>query len=398
MRVLFLSHRLPYAPNRGDRLRAHALLRALRPFATVDLLSLAHDAEEASHAEDLLPLVDSVSVVRTSRIRGAARAVAALLTGRPLTHALLHAPGIHDHVRRIVATHRPDVVLAFCSGMAPLALEAPLAEVPLLLDMVDLDSRKWAALASATRAPLGWIYAREARLMTAFERQVAQRAAHVLVVNPREREAMLDIEPTAHVSVLANGVALGHFAPTGPPPQSQTVTFCGVMNYRPNVDGALWLARDVWPLVRARVPAATLSLVGMHPTAAIRALAGTGQQIVVTGAVPDVRPYLWQSALAVAPLQVARGIQNKVLEALAAGLPCIVTPVVADGLPGAALPGCTIAPDASAFASAIVDGLQRAPDARRAEAARADLSQLDWPHTLSALQPLLSRIATGHRD
>ncbi len=398
MRVLFLSHRLPYAPNRGDRLRAHALLRALRGFATVDLVALAHDAEEASHAEDLEPLVDSVTVVRTSRLRGALRAVAALLTGRPLTHALLHAPGLHAELLRCVSAHRPDVVLAFCSGMAPLALAPPLAGLPLLLDMVDLDSQKWAALAATTRAPLGWVYAREARLMTAFERLVAQRAAHVLVVNPRERDAMLAIEPSAQVSVVANGVALGHFAPAGPPPESQTVTFCGVMNYRPNVDGALWLAREVWPLVRAQVPAATLSLVGMHPTAAIRSLADSGQQILVTGAVPDVRPYLWQSAVAVAPLQVARGVQNKVLEALAAGLPCVVTPVVADGLPAVALQGCTVATDASAFASAIVAALARSPEARRAEARRADLTMVDWPHTLATLQPLLAGIADARPD
>jgi len=393
VRILFLSHRLPYAPNRGDRLRAHALLRALHGWAQVDLVSLAHDADEASHAGELHPLTDSVTVLRTQPVLGAARAAGALLTGTPLTHALLHAPGLTRRLAALVAERRPDLVFAYCSGMAAVAMMPPLAGIPFVLDMVDLDSRKWGALAAASHWPVSWVYGREARLMTRFEQAAAQRARHVLVVNARERDAMLAIEPDARVTVVPNGVALDLFRPAGPPVASRTVVFCGVMNYRPNEDGARWMAREVWPLVRQRCPDARLSLVGMHPTAAVRALASTGQAIEVTGAVPDVLPYLWRSALAVAPLHVARGLQNKVLEALASGLPCVVTPVVAEGLPADALPGCEVGADAAAFAAAIVRGLTRSPDERRAMAARARLDGLRWEQTLAPLRPILDAAA-----
>jgi glycosyltransferase involved in cell wall biosynthesis len=165
------------------------------------------------------------------------------------------------------------------------------------------------------------------------------------------------------------------------------------MNYDPNVRGAVWLTREVWPLVRAEHPDARLMLIGATPAAAVRALANEPSGVVVTGTVPDVKLYLWNAAVAVAPLLIARGVQNKVLEAVAAGVPCVVTQPVAEGLPREVHDACRVGADARAFANAICEVLRLSPSARRDMAAKADLRGLAWPGRLEALIELLGDAA-----
>jgi polysaccharide biosynthesis protein PslH len=397
MRILFLTHRLPYAPNRGDRIRAYHMLRALQGHAEVSVVSLVHDEEEQSHAGDLLTFVSHVETVPVPRAMNFARGAAGLATKIPLTHALLDAPGLTAAVDRVVARHRPDVVLAYCSGVAHRAMRPPLADVPLVLDLVDVDSEKWALYARTTRRPLRWIYQREARCLGRFEEVAARRAHAVLVVNDRERDGLAARVPDARVISVGNGIDISTFRPDGLPADGARVVFCGVFNYRPNERGAIWFANKVWPTIRMRRPDAVLTLVGAHPTSQILNLARRDPSIEVTGAVADVRPWLWQSAVAVAPLAEARGLQNKVLEALAAGLPTVTTRIVADGLPQAVLPGCRVEDDPVEFAHAVLRCLSMRATDRRNLASQADLSGLRWE---DQLQPLLGvlRGAAGHND
>lgn len=397
MRVLFLTHRLPYAANRGDRIRALHILRELASHADVDLVSLTHDSEEAGHADDLRDLVATTTLGSVTRLRGYRRAIGAIVRGTPLTHALLDARGLGSACGRLIAKHRPDVILAFGSGMARFALEPPLRSLPLVLDMIDVDSEKWKTLGQTARAPMRWLYANEARSLAAFEARAARAANTVLVVNERERAALATIEPSANILVMPNGVDCDQFDPPAGPAGERRVVFCGVMNYTPNEEAALWFARTVWPAVRVRCPDARLSFVGSNPTAKLIQAVRADGTVEVTGAVPDVRPYLWRAAVSVAPLLLARGIQNKVLEAVAAGLPCIVTPAVSDGLPVEVLPACLVARDAQAFADAVVDVLQRTPAERRGMAKRADVRSLDWKDRLRPLAGILEQAAQSGR-
>lgn len=376
MRVLYLTHRLPYAPNRGDRIRAFHLLEGLRAAAEVTLLSLVHDDAEAAHANTLA--ARGVRVV-TARVRGVSRylrAGLALVGTTPLTHVLLDSPELPEALERIAGAGPPDVVVAFCSGVAPLALRPPFDHVPLVLDMVDVDSEKWRSLSATVSPPRAWVYRREATVLAAFERRVAERAVTTLVINEKERAALAAIAPGSDIRTVTNGVDLDAFRPLEPPPPSSTVVFCGVMNYAPNEEGATWLVREVWPAVVAARPDARLELVGSQPSAAVRALAGPS--VVVTGAVPHPRDYLWKAAVAAAPLQTARGLQNKVLEALAAGTPVVTTPAVAEGLPPSVAAGCAVASTPASFASALIEGLTTSPEARRARATAVDLAPLSW--------------------
>jgi glycosyltransferase involved in cell wall biosynthesis len=167
------------------------------------------------------------------------------------------------------------------------------------------------------------------------------------------------------------------------------------MNYAPNVDAALWLARSIWPLVRARRPDVCLDIVGASPTAAVRALQDPESGVRVTGSVPDVKPYLWAASVSVAPLRVARGVQTKVLEASAAGLPCVVTPEVSAGLPASLRPLCPVAASPAEFAEAVIDLLARPPEPDRL----ADgISGLAWDRVLAPLSGILEEAAAsaGH--
>jgi len=313
VRVLFLTHRLPYAPNRGDRIRAYHILKALRNRgAEVALFSLVHDADEEGRIADLVGLVEQVVVARVPRVRNLVRSVPALIGSRPLTHTLLDAPDVKRRLGELVSRRPPDVVLAYCSGMARFALEPPLDGLPCVIDMVDVDSEKWKAMGAAARAPLGLVYQREARMLARFEATAAARAVA-----------------------------------------------CG------------------------------------EPSRTVQRLGETGHDIHVTGRVPDVRGYLWDSDVAVAPLLHGRGIQTKVLESLAAGVPTVITPLVAAGLPKDLREACPAADTAEAFAAAILALLARSPDDRRSIAARSGIDNYAWDRCLAPLADLLCHAVGG---
>jgi sugar transferase (PEP-CTERM/EpsH1 system associated) len=398
MRVLALTQRLPYAPNRGDRLRMFHILQHLRDHADVELVSLVHDDEEASHVDDVRAFVSRVTAMRVSKPRGACKAAAALLTRTPLTHALLDAPGSHAMLQRICDSHPPDVVFACGSGMARFALQPPLDRIPLVLDFVDVDSVKWRDMAAAASFPKSWIYHREAATLGAFEARAAATAVTSLVVNEREADNARALTPGVNVTVLANGVELDRLRPPGSPTASPRVVFCGVMSYEPNASGMTWFVEQVWPLVRAARPDATLAVVGPDPSAAFRARCDQDASITVAGRVPDVRDWLWGAAIGIAPLHVARGVQNKALEAIAAGLPIVITEAVAGGLPHAAAYASLVANTPPRFAAHVIDLLNKPAAERRAMALRSDLSGLTWPRTLEPLVPILERAAALPRE
>lgn len=398
MKLLVLTHRLPYAPNRGDRIRAFHMLRELSRSAEVRLVSLAHDAIEADATDALREMGIQVWTARVPTVRNAIRALASLGTSQPLTHVLLDSPHLAGAVRSATEDWEPDAVFVYCTGIAPAALAPPLANVPRVIDFVDVDSMKWASLGASSRPPRSWIFRREAKHLGAFEATAAASARVNIVVNERERDALLRICPSANVVVIPNGVDVEAFKNVEPPANNHAVIFTGVFDYGPNVEGAMWLAQEVWPHVRASIPDAHLRLVGANPVRSIRALPRHDPSIEVTGSVRDTRPYLWDSAMAAAPLFTARGIQNKVLEAVAGSLPVVVTSPVWDGLPGEVRPACRLADDAPSFAAAIVELLSLSPAARSRLAARAALEPLAWRLRLDPLAGVIARAAGSSTD
>jgi glycosyltransferase involved in cell wall biosynthesis len=217
-----------------------------------------------------------------------------------------------------------------------------------------------------------------------------RQAVATMVVSSRERDAVERIVPGARVAVVGNGIDLDAFRRTTPPAAEPTVIFCGVMSYQPNDEGVRWFAAEIWPRVRQARPDATFVVVGPDPSAALRAIAAADSSIELLGRVPEVQPHLWRSAVAVAPLRLARGLQNKVLEALAAGLPVVVTSAVFEGLPDAARPGCVLADAAGDFAGGVVALLDASPADRLTKSNAARLADLKWEQTLRPVQGIIS--------
>jgi polysaccharide biosynthesis protein PslH len=213
------------------------------------------------------------------------------------------------------------------------------------------------------------------------------------VVNEREAGNARALSASANVRVLPNGVELERLNPPHPPASNPRVVFCGVMSYAPNADGMAWFVDKVWPIVRAARPDATLAIVGSDPSASLRSLPQQDQSITVTGRVPDVRQWLWDSAVGIAPLHVARGLQNKALEAIAAGLPIVITGAVAGGLPEVAASASRVADTPEDFAARVLDLLSLSPEQRRGIARSANLSELTWSRTLEPLWPIIKAAA-----
>lgn len=398
-RLLFLCHRIPFPPDKGDKIRAWHMLEHLSRSWEVDLGCLVDDRGDFDHVPALRRSCASVEARWTgARAQAALRAVRQLRPGRPLSLGWFHEPGLRAWTEAQLASGRHGAVFVYSSAMAPYAMGPHRPGLRRVLDMVDVDSEKWRAYAEAGRPPMRQVWAREARTLLAFERAAAADFDRSLFVSAAEAAhfAALAPECAGRVDHVDNGVALGRFDPerrTERPFASRApaIVFTGTMDYRPNIEAVSWFAREVMPLVAG----AEFHIVGANPTPAVRALARQ-RGIHVTGTVPDVRPYLAHAAVAVAPLRIARGIQNKVLEAMAMARPVVASPEAFEGV--RARPGRDILVAEGAFETArrvleVLDGQH--PELGAAGRA-AVMAGHDWQATLQRLDRAME--ASGVRD
>ncbi len=373
MDILFLAHRVPFPPDRGDRIRGYHIVRHLAERARVHLVAFADSEAEAVVAPEFRNLLASCVVVPRAKSRARA-AAESLVTGKPLSLTAFADPRVALAIERVGAV---DAAYVFSGQMAQYL---PVAAARTVMDFVDLDSAKFAAYADETRGPMRWLYAREARLLGAFERRTAGQVDASLFVSAAEAALL----PGA--KVLENGIDAARYDPARVRPVAERgplIVFTGQMDYPPNIDAVCWLAREVMPVARAAHPQARFAIVGRAPTAAVRALAGEG--VIVTGEVDDVRPWLAAAAAVVAPLRIARGVQNKVLEAMAMARPVVASPAAAEGIDHRGT--IRIAEGGPAFAAAVSALLDRPTSAPEARA--QVLARYAWPARLAPLDTLL---------
>lgn len=377
--ILFLAHRAPFPPDRGDRIRGFHILRYLSQRARVHLIAFADTVEEAALDVEHRALLGECTIVPRAkrRIRAVAEAV---MTRRPASVTAFADTRVYAAVRDLLARRPIDAIYAFSGQMGQyLPHDGPRA----IMDFVDRDSAKFEAYADAACGPMRWLMRREARLLDADERAVSRRVAASVFVSAEEAALL-----PGGIAV-ENGVDTAIFDPDAPIVPVATpkplIVFTGQMDYRPNIEAVRWFAQDVLPLL----PGAHFAIVGRAPVPEVRTLAGP--RVTVTGAVRDVRGWLGAADVVVAPLFLARGIQNKVLEAMAMARPVVASTAAAEGIDHAGTVRVAGAGDAAGFAQA-VRGLinDRAGATRLGIAARAHvIARYGWEARLRPLDALL---------
>jgi len=328
--LLFLSHRLPYPPDKGDKIRSWEILRHLAARNRVHLGTFVDDADDARHVAALEKICATVCALKLSPRQARLRSLTGLFTGEALSARYFRDARLSRWIRATIDDVRPSRAFVFCSAMAPYAMDGAFERR--IIDMVDLDSEKWRQYATAGSGIMSALYRREGDKLLQLERRAAAAFDATLFVSAAEARLFADRAPEIgpRAQVMENGVDLQRFDPArayrSPFPRGRrALVFTGAMDYRPNVDAVCWFAAAVMPLLRRHWGNLDFWIVGSHPTAEVRRL-GRQPNIRVTGRVADVRPYLSHADAVVAPLRIARGIQNKVLEGMAMAKPVIASP------------------------------------------------------------------------
>lgn len=396
--LLYLVHRLPYPPNKGDKIRSFQLLKYLGRRFRVHLGTFVDDTDDEQYVDEVRAHCAGLYVERLSPMAGRLKSALALLGRRPLTLAYYRSAGMRNWVSRTIMEHRIRRAFVFCSSMSQYVEGRP--ELQAVTDFVDVDSAKWVEYAKKHRWPMSAIYRREGRALLEFERAAAAASSAAIFCTPAEVALFRRLAPECEPRLrsIRCGVDADFFRPDPVRdcpyvPGGPVIAFTGAMDYWPNADAACWFAKEVLPRIAARVADVRFCIVGMNPTAAVRALA-IDPRIVVTGKVPDVRPYLQHAALVVAPLRIARGVQNKVLEAMAAARPVIVSRTAAGGISAELGTEVAVADGAEEFEREATRLLGTEEGERMGARARARIeSSYDWDSSLASVVELLEEAA-----
>jgi sugar transferase (PEP-CTERM/EpsH1 system associated) len=391
--LLFISHRIPWPLNKGEKIRGWNLIRHMAAHYRVHLGCVVDDPADMAHVERMRSVCASVGAFPIDKRRQKYRALLHARPGKPLMPDFYYAPALQSWVDDIAARVPMDVIYIYSVAMAPYALH--LTGGQKILDAQDIDSEKWAEYARSAGLPMRLVWAREGRTLLAYERKAAAACAWTFFVSDPEASRFRELAPEIGTRAVAveNGVDLARFSPAssydwpfgeaGP-----CLVFTGNMDYWPNADAVIWFANEVMPILRERVPGIRFWIVGANPIGDVKALTSL-QGVHVTGRVEDVRAYVAHAAVIVCPLRIARGIQNKVLEGMAMGRPVVASGPAYEGVHAEAGRDLLVAEDGPAFVRLIMEVLAGEHPELGAHARAAMQDHYAWSATLSKLKDYL---------
>lgn len=403
MKILYLVHRIPYPPNKGEKIRSYHQVKYLAELHSLDLVCLVDDPRDLPHIEALQKFCNRVYAHPIQALPCKAKGLSAQFAGGTLSVGYFHHRAVQKVIDQWLAETDYDGIVCFSSTMAEYVfrsrLDEHLSKPHLIMDFCDVDSDKWRQYAEAARAPLKQIYQREHSRMQQYEKRVHQMFDYSVLVSAQEADLFAaQMESRDKIVVIPNGINADFFSPQNgydsagiAQAKAPTIVFTGAMNYHVNVDGALWFCKEVLPLVKVNNPEVSLKIVGSNPTAAVRQLAGQAG-IEVTGFVDDIRPYYAMADIFIAPLRMGRGIQNKVLEAMAMERPVVTTSRANAGIRAKSGQHLLVADSAGGFAVA-VNELIKSKQVRRqlGRAARNFVVEhFNWEKTLADFAELLA--------
>jgi polysaccharide biosynthesis protein PslH len=408
--ILFICHRIPYPPNKGDKIRSFHEIKYLSRKHKLYLAFLVDDERDLQYLEELDQYCAAYDYDVINPRRQKFRSLLSLVTGKPLSIPYFYSEKLQGAINRRLKGAGIDAIVCFSSPMAEYVFRndeyraGSLNGTKLIMDFVDVDSDKWRMYAGFSRFPFSAVYRREWRRLQAYEKKVGEAFDWSVFVSEKEVELFASFCPGTRAVAVANGVDPAYLAVEKPgagndlpaPHTDPVILFIGAMDYFPNEDAVLYFAREIWPLVRKELPEAGFHVVGGNPSKKVTALADKGSGIVVTGYVPDVRPYLAKADVFVAPIRIARGVQNKVLEAMAAGVPVVARPEAVQGISGHN--GCIrVEENSQDFAAAVVDYFME-PDKREETVSTAQkfiAANYNWFDNLTQMDELLGTVPAG---
>lgn len=391
MNILYLCHRFPYPPRRGGKIRPFHMIRHLSQAGhQVTVCSLARSAEEARQAQGIAAYCQGFEIGQVQGAVQLLRMLVRLPTSSPSSMGFFYCPALQRQVQALLDARDWDLVMVHCSSAAQYV--AHVRHLPKLLDFGDMDSHKWLDYAQFKPRPLSWGYWLEGTKLQACEKRLAQCFDLCTTTTQGEWQALQAYGLPVDSGWFPNGVDCDYFQPADAPYDPDTISFMGRMDYYPNQECMLRFCQQVWPLLLAQRPTLKLQIVGAEPSYAMRRL-GRLPGVTVTGSVADVRPYLQRSALMVAPLQIAHGTQNKILEAMAMGVPVVTSSLAAKGVDARADVHFLVADSPQQQLRAIL-GLVRHPRERRrlALAGRSRMqSHHAWAPSMARMDSLIAR-------
>jgi sugar transferase (PEP-CTERM/EpsH1 system associated) len=389
--ALYLAHRIPYPPNKGDKIRSWRTLQHLAARFRVHLCAFVDDAADFQHEDHLRGVCESVALVPLDRRVATLKSAVGLVSGEPLT-----MPYYRDvRMKAAVVAARaqtPAVEIAFSSSMAQYL--ARKAAAPRIVDLCDADSAKWTEYGRRKGWPMSAVYAREGRLLAKAETSIINWAEAAFAVSEEEADLLGNRDGAAkEVSWFGNGVDVDFFKPAATSAERFDVVFVGAMDYWANVDAVCWFVREIWPIIRGERERATFAIVGSNPARDLVALDGR-DGVKVTGRVDDVRPYVAGAGVVVAPMRIARGVQNKVLEAMAMGKAVVTTPAGLEGIDATMGEEAVAVAAPESFAREVLRLLgDRSAAEKIGGAARSRIvADYQWPAQLSRLDAAIERL------
>lgn len=398
--LLILTHRIPYPPDKGDKIRAWNFFRYLAARYDVYLGTFVDENRDWRFTSQLRDLCKDSYFARLNPTLARLRSLQGFINGTALTLPYYFDPGLDGWVRTILERPQLRRIFVYCSAMVQYVSPEGMQNRRCVVDLVDVDSEKWLEYARRKRALSARVFKREGVKLRHLECEIAS-SAQATVVSTKAEEVLLRsflLDKGRRITCICNGVDAEYFSPERPyarPPEIQgtSLVFTGAMDYWPNVDAVTHFAKKVFPHVKRQIPDASLLVVGSNPDPAVRELAGR-PGILVTGRVPDVRPYIAHSTAVIAPLRVARGVQNKVLEGMAMGRPVIASREAANGIDAQSGKELLVVPedDPLAFAEAVqAVGCSQLGLTLGQSAREYILQQHDWSKSAHTLQLAIER-------
>lgn len=395
-KALFLTHRFPFPPNKGDKIRAFNILEHLGQRYEVFLGCLDGDTEGPADVDWAKKRGYAVYCGVSHLLQRLPQTALAMINGAPLSTGYFLHQGLWRWVQDTLRTQRPELIYVYSSAMAQYVTRSERNGAQFIMDFVDVDAVKWSQYAKTTNPPVNWLYALEAKRLLRHDRDVAHIADASLFVSQTELDVFKSLAPETENKLhpVSNGVDTTYFAPTAANTlDGRNIVFVGVMDYWPNVEAVQWFAKDVLPVVRKHCPNARFQIVGSKPSPAVRILADT-PGIEVTGAVADIRPYLENASVVVTPLRIARGLQNKVLEGMAMAKPLVTTSAALEGISARPDEHVLVADQAGSFAQQTIKCLTDPAFSKMGQRARKFVVEnYSWSAQLKALDAILARHA-----